>query len=173
MRRGSRRGLLLLAALAAAALIAPCDERESTRGLEGGAAELEAEVIDVVDGDTIDVRLADGSEETVRYIGVDTPESVAPDEPVECYSHRASEFNRALVLGRTVRLRFDAERRDTYGRLLAYVYRGRRLVNATLLRRGLARPLTIAPNDSMAPLFERLARVAGRTGRGLWSACPA
>jgi micrococcal nuclease len=158
----------VLAVLAIAILLAPCDERESG---EPGPSELSAEVIHVVDGDTVDVRLADGSEDTVRYIGVDTPESVAPDQPVECYGHRASDFNRALVLGETVRLRFDAERRDRYGRLLAYVYLGRRLVNATLVRRGLARPLTIPPNDSLAPRFERLARAAGRAGRGLWGAC--
>jgi len=161
----------VLAAVAAAALLAPCDQRDPEDEIESGAGALEAEVIDVVDGDTIDVRLEDGSEETVRYIGVDTPESVAPDEPVQCYAHRAAEFNRSLVLGRSVQLRFDAERRDVYGRLLAYVYRGRRLINAILLRRGLARPLTIPPNDSLAPLFERLARAAGRVGRGLWGAC--
>jgi micrococcal nuclease len=160
----------VLAVLAIAILIAPCDERESGDG-EAGSSQVGAEVIDVVDGDTIDVRLADGSEDTVRYIGVDTPESVAPDQPVECYAHRAADFNRALVLGETVRLRFDAERRDRYGRLLAYVYLGRRLVNAVLLRRGLARPLTIPPNDSLATRFERLARAAGGAGRGLWGAC--
>jgi micrococcal nuclease len=70
-----------------------------------------------------------------------------------------------------VRLRFDRERRDPYGRLLAYVYAGSGLINAELVRRGYARTLEIAPNTSRAPLFERLARRAGRAGRGLWSAC--
>jgi micrococcal nuclease len=74
-------------------------------------------------------------------------------------------------MDRPVTLRFDAERRDDYGRLLAYVRLGRRLVNAALVRRGLARTLEIAPNDSLAPLFSQLAKDAGRAGRGLWGAC--
>ena len=130
-----------------------------------------AEVVDVVDGDTIEVVL-DGEEEDVRYIGVDTPESVAPGEPVECFGERASEFNERLVGGERVRLVFDAERRDVYGRLLAYVYVGERFVNAALVRRGYARTLTIAPNDTFAGRFDRLQQAAGNAGRGLWGACP-
>ncbi len=70
-----------------------------------------------------------------------------------------------------MRLRFDRERRDAYGRLLAYVHAGRRFVNAELVRRGYARTLAIPPNTSHAPLFDRLARRAGEAGRGLWGAC--
>jgi micrococcal nuclease len=131
---------------------------------------VRARVTRVVDGDTIEVRFG-GHEEDVRYIGVDTPETVAPDEPVQCVGPRASAFNHRLVEGKAVRLVFDAERRDVYGRLLAYVYLGRRFVNAILVRRGFARTLTIAPNDRFAPLFARLAQAAGRAGRGLWGAC--
>ncbi|MQA74139.1 MAG: thermonuclease [Solirubrobacterales bacterium] len=137
----------------------------------GGPGEsVTARVDRVVDGDTIEV-LLDGAEEDVRYIGVDTPESVKPGTPVECYGMAASHFNERLVGGRTVRLVFDAERRDSYGRLLAYVYLGDRFVNAELVRRGYATTLTIAPNDSHATLFDRLAQEAGRAGRGLWGAC--
>ena len=75
----------------------------------------------VIDGDTIEVSI-DGSEEDVRYIGVDTPETVKPGAPVQCYGPQASAANHRLVEGRTVRLVFDRERRDAYGRLLAYVY---------------------------------------------------
>jgi micrococcal nuclease len=96
---------------------------------------------------------------------------VAPDQPVECFGHQASEFNRRLVEGEADRLVFDAERRDRYGRLLAYVYLGDELVNATIIRRGYARTLTIAPNDRYAPLFARLEQRAGNAGRGLWEAC--
>ena len=141
---------------------------------EGPAAEpprrATAEVLRVVDGDTIEVSVG-GHEEDVRYIGVDTPESVTPGEPVECFGPRASAFNERLVAGRAVTLRFDAELRDRYGRLLAYVYAGPRLVNAELVRRGFARTLTIAPNDSRAGLFARLEAEAGRAGRGLWGKC--
>jgi micrococcal nuclease len=70
-----------------------------------------------------------------------------------------------------VRVVFGVERRDVYGRLLGYVRLGDRLVNAMLVRRGLARTLTIPPNDRLAPLFDRLELEAARAGRGLWAAC--
>lgn len=134
------------------------------------ARSLTASVVRVVDGDTIVVSL-DGHDEYVRYIGVDTPETVKPDTPVQCYGPRASDLNHRLVEGRTVRLVFDRERRDDYGRLLAYVYAGSRFVNAALVRGGYARTLAIAPNTAHAPLFERLAARAGQAGRGLWGRC--
>ena len=70
-----------------------------------------------------------------------------------------------------MRLVFGVERRDVYGRLLAYVYLGDRFVNAELVRRGLARTLTIPPNDRFAARFKRLEMAAARAGRGLWGAC--
>lgn len=124
----------------------------------------------VVDGDTVEVRLGDG-EEDVRYIGVDTPETVKPGEPVQCFGPRASAFNHRLVEGRRVRLVFGEERRDVYGRLLAYVYLDGRFVNAELVRRGLARTLTIPPNDRFAGRLKRLEIAAARAGRGLWGSC--
>ncbi len=170
-RRGSWTGLLLLALIPALTL-APCDGHRSGAGGGGSRADVRARVVHVADGDTIKVRMPDGHTEDVRYIGVDTPETVDPDEPVQCYGEAASHFNDRLVSGRTALLRFDVERRDVYGRLLAYVYVGDRFVNAILARRGYARPLTIPPNRSHAPLFARLAGAAGRAGRGLWGACP-
>ena len=89
----------------------------------------------MVDGDTILVELG-GREEYVRYIGVDTPESVKPGEPVQCFGPESSEFNRRQVEGQTVRLEVGEEERDRYGRLLAYVFVGRKMVNAELLRAG-------------------------------------
>ena len=127
-------------------------------------------MIRAVDGDTILVRLG-GRAEYVRYIGVDTPETVKPGTPVQCFGPQASAFDHRLVDGRTVRLVFDRERRDIYGRLLAYVYVGDRFVNAALVRRGYARTLTIAPNTAHETLFARLAQHAGRAGRGVWGKC--
>jgi micrococcal nuclease len=112
---------------------------------------------------------------TIRYIGVDTPETVKPGEPVQCFGEAASAFNHRLVGGRRVRLELGRERFDRYGRLLAYVFldgRAGLLVNAELLRRGYARTLTIAPNTDRAKRFARLARIARRSGLGLWRACP-
>ena len=109
----------------------------------------------------------------MRYIGIDTPESVKPDTPVQCYGERAAAENRQLVDGRSVRLVSDVERRDRFGRMLAYVYRAGdgRFVNAALVRGGYARTLTIPPNVRFAARFARLAAEARRSGRGLWSAC--
>jgi micrococcal nuclease len=175
----SRRGALRTSLFIAVVVVAVALSRCGTQG--GGSSEpagpLTARVTHVVDGDTIDVKLADGSDDTVRYIGIDTPETVKPGTPVQCGGPRAHKVNDSLVYGRTVTLRFDAEHRDVYGRLLAYVYLprpGRRplFVNAELARLGLARTLTIPPNDSFAPLFARLAARAGVRGRGLWGRCP-
>jgi endonuclease YncB( thermonuclease family) len=135
-----------------------------------GPAATTAFVVRAVDGDTIEARIG-GEVEDVRYIGVDTPETVKPGAPVQCFGPRASAFNHRLVEGQRVRLVFGVERRDAYGRLLAYVRLGRRFVNAMLVRRGLAHSLTIPPNDRFAPLFRRLELRAARAGRGLWGAC--
>jgi micrococcal nuclease len=149
-------------------LLRPWEELEGEG--EHGPRSAPAYVTRVVDGDTIEVRL-EGDVSYVRYIGVDTPETVKPGTPVQCFGERASHFNRRLAEHRRVRLVFGAEREDVYGRLLAYVHLGDRFVNAELLRRGLARTLTIPPNDRFAPLFARLERGAARAGRGLWGAC--
>ena len=142
--------------------------RDHPRGTTFGRAQ----VLRVVDGDTIRVRL-DGRTERVRYIGVDTPESVKPGTPVQCYAKRAAAANAALVAGREVRLVGDVERRDRYGRLLAYVYRepDGAFVNAALVRDGYARTLTIAPNVAQSRQLAQLARAARESGRGLWAAC--
>jgi micrococcal nuclease len=135
---------------------------------------LRGRVIRVVDGDTIKVLLSPGRYDTVRYIGVDTPESVKPNTPVQCFAKQAAAFNRRLVQGRDVRLRLGRERRDRYGRLLAYVYvTGDRplFVNAALVRGGYARTLEIAPNTDRADFLARLESRARSAGRGLWSAC--
>jgi micrococcal nuclease len=129
-----------------------------------------AYVVRAIDGDTIEVRLDDRRED-VRYIGVDTPETVKPGTPVQCFGPRAHGFNNRLVAHQRVRLVFGEERRDVYGRLLAYVYLRRRFVNAELARRGLARTLTIPPNDRFARRLKRLEMAAARAGRGLWGAC--
>ncbi len=136
----------------------------------GSGQSVTADVDRVVDGDTIEVQLG-GDEEDVRYIGIDTPESVKPDSPVECFGPEASERNHELVDGQRVRLVFDRERRDVYGRLLAYVYVGDDFINAELVRGGYARTLEIEPNTSRAEQLGRLEQEAADAGRGLWGAC--
>ncbi len=137
-------------------------------------AETVAVVKSVVDGDTIIVS-QDGKEETVRYIGIDTPEPRREGAP-ECGSHEATEYNRQLVAGKTVRLVADAEDRDKYERLLRYVYVGEGddvvFVNRVMVRDGLATPLTIKPNDTYADDFRSDAATAKSEGRGNWALCP-
>jgi micrococcal nuclease len=134
-------------------------------------------VLEVIDGDTIEVELEGGEVTPVRYIGIDTPEST-PDQPLECFGHEAADANAALVAERTVELAFGPELRDDYGRLLAYVLLPRAggegtaaMVNAELVADGFARTLAIAPNDARAAEFARLEAEAARVGRGLWGAC--
>jgi micrococcal nuclease len=163
-----RRPLILLAVALAALAYA-----WTTRGGDDAPAkDLGGRVVRVTDGDTIRVALG-GRVERVRYIGIDTPESVKPDTPVQCYAHRAATENARLVAGRRVRLVLDVETHDRFGRLLAYVYRedDGLFVNEALVRGGFARTLTVPPNVRYAGRFAALARRARRAGRGLWSAC--
>jgi micrococcal nuclease len=163
-----RRPLVLLAVALAALAYA-----WTTRGGDDAPArDLGGRVVRVTDGDTIQVALR-GRVERVRYIGIDTPESVKPDTPVQCYAHRAAAENARLVAGRRVRLVLDVETHDRFGRLLAYVYREEDglNVNEALVRGGFARTLTVPPNVRYARRLAALARQARRAGRGLWSAC--
>jgi micrococcal nuclease len=160
-------GSLFLLALIALVLLRPWEQVHLGDPPPRSAS---AYVVRAVDGDTIEA-LVDGEREDVRYIGVDTPETVKPGTPVQCFGPQAHRFNARLVTHRRVRLVFGVERRDVYDRLLAYVYLGDRFVNAALARRGLARTLTIPPNDRFARRFKRLQSAAARAGRGLWGAC--
>ena len=176
--RGGLAGALALLGLLVYLLIAGGDEGGGSpggSGRESGAASaarepVTARVVRVVDGDTIEVALGGGTDD-VRYIGIDTPETVKPGEPVQCYGPQASEANHELVDGRTVRLDFDRELRDVYGRLLAYVYVGDRFINEELIAGGYARTLEIEPNTSMAGELAAAEERAGEAGEGLWGAC--
>jgi len=128
---------------------------------------LEGVVVRIVDGDTIQVRLGERVEE-VRYIGVNTPEVHHPSKGEEPGGREAAVVNRELVNGRRVRLELDAQSRDRYGRLLAYVWVDETMVNAELVRRGFAQVMTVPPNVRHQSLFLRLQREARAAGRGLW-----
>lgn len=128
----------------------------------------------VVDGDTIYVA-SGGQSQDVRLIGIDTPETVDPDRPVGCYGPQASAFVKHWLTGRSVKLVYDRETHDKYGRFLAYVYvEGTRPVSVEqrLLRLGYARTLAIPPNTAHAAEYASIERAAALAGRGLWSACP-
>ena len=131
-------------------------------------------VTKITDGDTIRVKLNAGAEEKVRLIGIDTPEVHGRGGLRECFGKEASaEMARLLPVGTTVRLEIDAEPRDRYGRLLAYVYRmdDDLNVNLDMARQGFAAPLTIPPNVAFADAIVEAAAEAREANRGLWAAC--
>jgi endonuclease YncB( thermonuclease family) len=130
----------------------------------------------VVDGDTIDVELdvRPRHRERVRLIGIDTPETVKPDTPVQCYGPQAHERTAALLPpGTRVRLERDLEARDAYDRLLAYVVRASDglFVNRQLVSEGFAHTLRIEPNTAHAAELAAAATAAERADLGLWGAC--
>jgi len=130
---------------------------------------LPLQVVRVIDGDTIQVCCIFGDREKVRYIGINTPETKHPTRGVEYFGKEASEANRKLVEGKPVRLEFDVQEQDRYGRLLAYVYLEEgTFVNAWLVKNGYAMLMTIPPNVKHQELFLKLHRVAREAGRGLW-----
>ncbi len=127
------------------------------------------QVVRVIDGDTIRVCCVFGDRVTVRYVGVDTPETHHPMKGVDPYGMEAAEANRKLVDGKTVRLEFDVQQLDRYGRTLAYVYsEDGTFVNAWLVENGYAVVMTIPPNVKHQDLFLKLQREAREAGRGLW-----
>jgi micrococcal nuclease len=138
-----------------------------------GAVAANATVEWVVDGDTIDVTV-DGREERVRLIGIDTPESVAHDRPVECFGPEAkARLAELLPAGTEVRLERDVEARDRFGRLLAYVFRSAddAFVNRLLVAEGYAESRPFEPNLARQGELDRAEDDARQAGRGLWPAC--
>ena len=135
-----------------------------------GEGQANALVTRVVDGDTIEVRYQQ-QDLTVRLIGIDTPESVMPGEPVQCYALAASRFTTNRLDGANVRLEFDVERTDKYGRTLAYVWLGRELFNETLVRQGYAFVTTYPPDVKYESVFLDAQRRARAESRGVWGRC--
>jgi micrococcal nuclease len=130
-----------------------------------------ARVIDVIDGDTIVVAFADGSTDTIRLLGVNTPETHHPTKPVECFGPEAAAYTARRLSGRLVHLEGDVEARDVYGRRLAYVVVSGHRFNDELLRKGYARLLVIAPNRRHAHALLDAELTARHAVRGLWRRC--
>jgi len=128
---------------------------------------FQAQVVNVIDGDTIEVSI-EGQVFKVRYIGIDTPETKHPDEPIEPFGPEAAAKNKELVGGQVVELEKDVSETDQYGRLLRYVYVGDLMVNAELVRLGYAQVSTYPPDVKYQELFLQLQQEAREASRGLW-----
>ena len=121
----------------------------------------------VIDGDTIIVKMK-GTEERVRLIGVDTPETVHPEKPVAFFGKEASAFTKRMAEGKRVRLEYDWQERDKYGRLLAYVYlEDETFLNAEIIKRGYGFAYTRFPFKYLDK-FRKYEREARENIRGLW-----
>lgn len=126
-------------------------------------------VIRVVDGDTIKINY-NGKEESVRLIGIDTPESVHPDSSKNVYEGLiASEFTKERLEVKEITLEFDVQERDHYGRFLAYVWVGGEMFNKVLLREGYAQVATYPPNVKYVDEFTAIQRQARENNKGLWA----
>ena len=169
------RRIVWLIAFLTALFSAACDvETEPETPPAGGDGDDGVRVVRVVDGDTIIVEI-DGREERLRYIGIDTPETVQPNTPVECFGQEASAENRRLVEGKRVELERDVSERDRFDRLLRYVYvveDGERVfVNQALVANGFAFASTFPPDVRHEETLRAAQREARDERRGLWSAC--
>lgn len=187
-RNGSLKLGLVSMAVALVFLAAACSrppvrldvQAPATFHLEPGGYEV-AEVTRAVDGDTIVVVISSkvdgpgageaplGTEQRVRLIGIDTPESVKPNSPVECFGKEAAAAAKVLLEGSEVRLVKDVEETDDFGRLLRYVYLGDESANARLVANGYAFSYTYPPNVRWSDLFAGLQHEAEANDRGLWA----
>lgn len=122
----------------------------------------------VIDGDTI--VLADDRQ--VRYIGIDTPETVHPQKEVECFGLESSSYNRELVEGKAVYLETDVSDKDRYGRLLRYVWLDGEMVNEKLVREGYAFASAFPPDIKYQDMFNQAQQTARESELGLWKNCP-
>ena len=151
----------------AASLLNPSAQVQSVQIRGAGTSGEFATIVRVIDGDTVEL----SSGERVRYIGMDTPESVDPRKPIQCFGVEASERNKTLVQGKEVRLEKDVSDRDKYGRLLRYVWFGNTLVNLELVKEGFASAFTYPPDVKYQSEFTK-AEVEARAAKiGLWQAC--
>ena len=183
MKRTNARWAIVFAAIISSVMIfSSCTSSEPTYTIDNDPTPLQdeperpepatltqVEVLRTVDGDTIEI-LLDGAKEKLRFIGIDTPESVASDPSRNVpYGKVAAEFTKEKLEGQTIRLEFDVQERDQYGRLLAYVYIDDMMFNKMLLDEGHASVLTTPPNVKYVEVFTAAQKNARDAGRGQWN----
>ena len=139
------------------------NENENNNEIKGDLVKVER----VIDGDTIEIK----GGEKVRYIGIDTPETLDPRKPVQCFGIEASKKNKELVEGKTVRLEKDITNRDKYNRLLRYIWIDDTLLNLELVEQGFAYSYSYPPDIKYQEEIIKAQEEARKNNRGLWSSC--
>lgn len=170
MKRFIKSSLVSLLTLLAIIILSPNNptitpNEKTAEVLSIGDGELV--VSKIIDGDTIELK----NGQKIRYIGIDTPETVDPKRPDMCFGKQASDKNRELVEGKSVRLEKDVSETDRFGRLLRYVYVGEIFVNDYLVREGFAHASSYPPDVKFQDKFSEAQREAEANSRGLWSSC--
>jgi micrococcal nuclease len=160
--KGRRKGIYLLLILI---LVFVSLYFKSRTQLSGNGSEYTVE--SVIDGDTI--ILNDITDTRVRYLGIDTPEILTEESPGDPLSEEARNLNKSLVYGKKIKLEFDKEKYDAYGRTLANVFVDNIFVNEEIVRSGLARALIIKPNEKYASIIYEAEEQARRERKGIWS----
>ncbi|MSR67614.1 thermonuclease family protein [Candidatus Peribacteria bacterium] len=170
-------GVLLFALLAIGIIFLLRSSRSTSERMPGsfvsgsGSEQILYPVDRVIDGDTIDVSI-DGKTERIRFIGIDTPETVDDRKKIQCYGPESSARMKALLTGASVSLEQKPdEDRDDYGRLLRYVFLEGRDIGAMLLYEGYARSLCFAFPHPKCSEYDRLERIARDGRRGRWGVC--
>lgn len=166
--RSTKLRVVVAQIIVASFLFAACSSSAPTARQQGSV------ISEVVDGDTVVVRFASGQEERVRLLGIDTPETVDPTRPVQCFGPEASAYLAELLpLGTPVQLERDVEARDRFGRLLAYVHRSSDdlFINIEMLRSGFADVSIFEPNTAYQPSLVAAVTSARTRSVGLWEAC--
>lgn len=138
---------------------------------ESGPKETEEVHIErVVDGDTLVAKDDNNKELKVRLIGVDTPETVKPDTPVQPYGKEASDYSKSQLTNKDVFLEYDEEQEDQYGRILAYLWLDKHtMFNEELIKKGLAKEKYYAPNGKYRDVFEKAEQQAKNNNENIWS----
>lgn len=168
----TRLVILLGIAAAAVAIVIASRADDSTTATTPGIAET-ARVEWVIDGDTVDL-IIDGEQERVRLIGIDAPESVSRDTPVQCFGEEAAAALKGLLpINSEVRIERDRESRDRFGRLLLYLFRANDnlFVNEWLVTNGYADTLFFEPNTAYRSSFTEHRNTARSAPIGLWESC--
>ncbi|MGD6793385.1 thermonuclease family protein [Metabacillus indicus] len=149
----------------------PAVQEEKPQDTQENSSEsfIEAEVVKVIDGDTVKV-MTEGREETLRLLLVDTPETVHPNKPVQPFGPEASRFAKDTLSGKKVELELDVGERDKYGRLLVYLHVDGKMFNEMLIEKGFARVgYVYAPNTKHVDRFYELQKQAQQSEIGIWS----